>query len=95
MSNPRYIDANAEIEKAKALLKDETIEHSSVADTAIEGFIHILEVAPTANVAPVRSGNWEMVLTPRGAICPECGTFSAETTFFCSHCGLKMLNGTV
>ena len=32
MSNPRYIDANAEIEKAKALLKDETIEHSSVAN---------------------------------------------------------------
>ena len=55
-------------------------------------FKHIIQFFPTADVAPVRHGRWEML--PYTELyknkCSYCGNGSDLETDYCPNCGAKM-----
>lgn len=56
--------------------------------------ICLLHEAQTADVAPVRYGQWEPIINAYGElegwICKRCGTETKQKSNYCPSCGAKM-----
>lgn len=105
----RYIDADALIEQAEELWADKTNVYRSLTSEA-EQFLagqelrghaelfSLIREAPTANVAPVRHGKWEINKEFGDYECSVCGRGDVIAPYFkrlkmhyCPNCGAKMV----
>ena len=86
----RYIDVEPLEEKLKEHIKK---TESELMLGALSTFLRVLDITPTADVAPVRHGRW--VTTYRYGFpiweCSECGTQTGTANFpYCYDCGARM-----
>ena len=58
----------------------------------------LLEIFPSANVAPVVHGKWEPIINEYGElegwICKRCGTETKQKSNYCPSCGSRMDGGS-
>ena len=98
MTEQRLIDANNLIEEIREErcyncrnFKDMKCDYCGTAD-----YIYMIEDMPTADVAPVRHGQWEEASDGDGIVCPFCRTdfctiiYDTEYFNYCPNCGAKM-----
>ena len=91
----RYIDADALIAKAERVYNYGlvvSVDDINDAPTVIEGIVGEI---PSADVAPVKHGEW-LKANPynRFMDCSVCGFFQDHTEFnYCPNCGARMDGG--
>ena len=92
----RYIDADALIAKAERVYNYGlvvSVDDINDAPTVIEGIVGEI---PSADVAPVKHGEWVLNRTLIGdaVVCSECGGKSyGKLHNYCPNCGAKMDGG--
>lgn len=86
-----YIERKALIERFKELGLG---ENSFVERMFADGVYSILEIFPSADVAPVMHGQWEPIINAYGGIdgciCKRCGIATKQKSNYCPNCGAKM-----
>lgn len=86
-----YIERKALIERFKKMGLG---EHGFVEKVFADGVYSVLEIFPSANVAPVVHGKWLIVHNQiENAVCSACGTHFQryyDAYSYCPHCGAKM-----
>lgn len=87
----RYIDVEPLEDKLKEHIKK---TESELMLGALSTFLRVLDITPTADVAPVRHGHW-IKISPAGIYeCSECGknvmTSDIEAYEYCHGCGARM-----
>ena len=86
-----YIERKALIERFKKMGLG---EHGFVEKVFADGVYSVLEIFPSANVAPVVHGKWLIVHNHiENAVCSACGTLFQrcyDAYSYCPHCGAKM-----
>lgn len=95
----RYIDVEPLEDKLKEHIKK---TESELMLGALSTFLRVLDITPTADVAPVRHGHWQITdAYPHNVYCSECYTKYAQTHWavwddgslprrFCPNCGARM-----
>lgn len=87
----RYIDVEPLEDKLKEHIRK---TESELMLGALSTFLRLLDITPTADVAPVRHGHW-IKISPAGIYeCSECGknvmTSDIEAYEYCHGCGARM-----
>lgn len=87
----RYIDVEPLEDKLKEHIRK---TESELMLGALSTFLRVLDITPTADVAPVRHGHW-IKISPAGIYeCSECGkdvmTSDIEAYEHCHGCGARM-----
>lgn len=85
----RYIDVEPLEDKLKEHIKK---TESELMLGALSTFLRLLDITPTADVAPVRHGHWVVIDAeePRRYGCSECKRLSWNMENYCGNCGAKM-----
>ena len=85
----RYIDVEPLEDKLKEHIKK---TESELMLGALSTFLRVLDITPTADVAPVRHGRWEVVDAeePRRYGCSACKRLSWHMDNYCPNCGARM-----
>lgn len=95
----RYIDVEPLEEKLKEHIKK---TESELMLGALSTFLRVLDITPTADVAPIKHGYWQITdAYPHNVYCSECHTKYAQTHWgvwedgslprrFCPNCGARM-----
>ena len=92
---PRYIDADALMKLLESLISAREKWITNNAPYEISGIyaaVCAIEDSPTADVAEVKRGKWEVVdeAEPRRYGCSRCKRLSWTADNYCSYCGAKM-----
>lgn len=87
----RYIDVEPLEDKLKEHIKK---TESELMLGALSTFLRVLDITPTADVAPIKRGHW---VDDAGALrCSECGVSFPdlhplyENAAYCPNCGARM-----
>lgn len=86
----RYIDVEPLEDKLKEHIKK---TESELMLGALSTFVRLLDITPTADVAPVRHGRWEDNGIEGSTLvkCSACGFDTGAFTFtYCPRCGARM-----
>ena len=95
----RYIDVEPLEDKLKEHIRK---TESELMLGALSTFLRLLDITPTADVAPVRHGHWQITdAYPHNVYCSECHTKYAQTHWavwedgsmprrYCPNCGARM-----
>ena len=85
----RYIDVEPLEDKLKEHIKK---TESELMLGALSTFLRLLDITPTADVAPVRHGRWVVIDAeePRRYGCSECKRLSWNMENYCGNCGARM-----
>lgn len=88
----RYIDVEPLEDKLKEHIRK---TESELMLGALSTFMRLLDITPTADVAPVRHGRWVVIDAeePRRYGCSECKRLSWNMENYCGNCGAKMDEG--
>lgn len=98
MANKEYIERNAllkDIDSSIVFTVRSDLKHPPEIRGANK-VIDRIKVASTADVEPVRHGEWQEITTHNGCtydydcVCSICGKSGIPSYDFCPHCGAKM-----